>query len=93
MTQKLLAKELIWRTLYRRQEWKPAGAFVEGKFQLTRASTLLDKQVVTIDYTTNKVYLETHALRLPKELSSDLITLVHLKLARIIKRYAKSHRT
>ena len=91
MTQKLLARQLIGDTLYRRQSWKPAGFFQKEHFLLKQASTLWGDQVITIDYARNRVYLDGKPMRLPKSLSKDLITLVELKIAKIIKRYVSSH--
>ena len=78
-------------TLYKKQEWKPAGFLQKGQFLLKQASTLLGDQVITIDYEHNRVYLDGRRMRLPKNLSKDLITLVQLKIAKIIKHYVSRH--
>jgi hypothetical protein len=91
MTQKLLAKQLIGVTLYKKQEWQPAGFFQKGRFLLKQASTLWETQVITIDYEHNMVYCDGRRMRLPKPLSKDLITLVQLKIAKSIKHYVSSH--
>jgi hypothetical protein len=78
-------------TLYKKQEWSPAGFLQKGQFLLKQASTLFGDQVITIDYENNRVYLDGRRMRLPKNLSKDLITLVQLKIAKIIKPYVSRH--
>ena len=91
MTQKLIAQQLIKVTLYKKQDWKPVGFFQKGHFLLTQANTLWGAQVITIDYEHNMVYCDGRRMRLPKSLSKDLITLVQLKITKIIKHYVSSH--
>jgi hypothetical protein len=91
MTQKVIAQQLIKLTLYKKQEWNPSGFLVSGQFLLKQASTMLGNQVITIDYERNKVFLEGKAMRLPKTLSKDLISLVQLKISKIIKHYVSRH--
>jgi hypothetical protein len=91
MTQKSLATELIGLTLYKKQTWNPDGVLNNSGFLLKSASTLLEDRVITIDYKDHRVYLDGKQMRLPKKLSKDLITIVQLKIAKIIKHNVSRH--
>ena len=88
MTQKALAERLIGLTLYKKQKWYPEGILKNGILQLTKAETLIDKTPVTIDYQHAVIAVKRKKLRIPKELKTDLLTIVRLKIAKII-RHAK----
>lgn len=85
MTQKQLATALIGATLYKKQPWSPEGGLLPNKqFLLTKANTLFEDHTISIDYSKKKIFVDNKALRLPKALSTDLLTIVRLKITKLI---------
>jgi hypothetical protein len=91
--QKDIALGLINETLYRRQPWYPAGTIVKEGFELRTATTKLGKAIVTLDYAKNTITVNRKRQRLPKAIATDLFSIVRLKIAKNIQKYAPSNST
>lgn len=88
MTQKNMVENLIGLTLYSNQKWYPQGTLTNKNITLTKADTLVGDTMIRINYEKASVTVKGKKLRIPKELKTDLLTIVRLKIAKTIK-YAK----
>ena len=92
MTQKDIALKLIDETLYKKHPWFPTGKITADGFQLKAASTTVGKAIITINYDTQIITVNKKRQRLPKTVVTDLLTIVRLKIAKKLKKYASRNR-
>lgn len=88
MTQKEIAYNLIYDTLYRNLSWRPTKYTIRQKektVHLTSSCTLWKNNIVTIFYDKKRILVNGKRQRLPRELSADLLSLVKLKTKKFIK--------
>lgn len=85
MTQKATAEKLIGLTLYKKQPWHPVGILINDTLQLIHANTVHDTILISIDYRTDRITVNSKQLRIPKELKHDLLSIVKLKVAKTLK--------
>lgn len=85
MKQKDLAETLIGLTLYKKQEWCPEGIFKNNNIHLVKADTVVDGAIITINYENASIKVNGKRQRVPKELRTDLLEIVRLKTAKILK--------
>ena len=86
MTQKEIVTNVIHDTLYRKLAWKPEG-YITGKAVKVRKAHAHWKGIwVHINFKNETILVNDKEQRLPKDLASDLITLIKLKLTKNLKR-------
>ena len=85
MTQKGQVEQLIGLTLYKKQNWEAYGIVQDNEVQLIRATTEVDRGIITIHYPSATIDVNGHRQRISKELKNDLLTIVRLKIAKTLK--------
>lgn len=86
MTQKEIVKSVIHDTLYKRLTWKPEGHVASKAIKVRKAHTHWKGMWIHINFKNSTILVNDKEQRLPKDLASDLITLIKLKVTKTLKR-------
>jgi len=90
MSQTKRGLALIEATLYKRQPWYPAGVITENGVLLRKGTTQFFDSLVIIDFQENIIRIDGHRQRMRREIFTDLMNIVRLKLTKKLKNVQSS---
>lgn len=88
-TQKTLAMEIIQLTLHGGMAWLPTGTVTKKGVVLSGASSMIDNKVIVVNFNKQVILINRKRQRYEKELSSDLLSIIKIKVTKMVKKNVK----